>query len=101
MSGPLLYNMDAMMAAGDQAGSRAQQIQTEGDELYAHLNNLFNSEQLTGDGIAQALATSQSRWNAALADFARAELEFGRLVQEAAANMNTTDQRGGALISGA
>ena len=59
-----------------------------------HLRGLIDSGKLSGDGIAQALEQSQTRWNKACDEFAEAERKFGLTTKESYANMIAADYRG-------
>lgn len=83
---------------GDDVVTAADNIQRIGDDMYAYLRGLVGGEQLSGEGIAQALEESQHRWNDACQEFARAEREFGMRTKDSYANMIAADHRGAAYF---
>lgn len=85
---------EGVQAAGESVVNHANNIRRMGEDMYDHLRGLMDSGQLTGEGIAQALTDSQTRWRAACDDFAQAEEDFGNRTQDAYVNMMAADHRG-------
>jgi hypothetical protein len=88
----------AVQQAGETTITHANNIRRIGADMYAHLNQLVSSGQLTGDGIATELQNSQRRWNEACDAFAQAEEDFGNRTIDASVNAFAADAKGGSYF---